>query len=188
MKRRHYLATSTVMAGASLGGCTRLSGEIPLGDPTQKRDEQELHLVYAHEGEEIVTISLDHSPDTPAIRRLYAEIQPSDEITLDDARFRFTPETARPAAIEIYLMPPPKGWYDEFEIYRENEGTVIEVQELGEAEFGNIGFHLLVHGELDSEGDLPPLRIEYELTLSKAGLFGESFGARGGTTIDLDQL
>lgn len=135
-----------------------------------------------------MTVPFTQSPDTPAIRRLYAGIQHSDDTTLDDGRFRFTPETARPAAIEIYLLPPPEGWYDEFEIYRDDERTVIEVHELRDAESGNIGFRLLVHGELDGDGDLPLLRVEHEITLSRDGLLGGTFAAHGGTIVDLDQL
>lgn len=188
MKRRQILATSATIAGVSLSGCSSLAGETALGDPTKEHDDQQLHLVYEHEAEEIVTISFDHSPDRPAIRRLLAGIRHSDDTTLNNGRFRFTPETSEPSAIEIYLMAPPKGWYNEFEIYRENDGTAIAIHELGEAKRGDIGIHLLIHGELDGEGDLAPLRVEHELTLSKDGLFGETFAVDGETTIDLDQL
>lgn len=188
MERRQYLATSGVIASAALGGCTRLSGQTSLGDPTAERDDRELHLVYEREDAEVVTVSFTHSPDRPAIRRLHVGVRHSDNTTLDDGQFRFTPEAARTAAVEIYLLPPPKGWYDEFEVYRDNEETAIAVHGLGDAESGDIGFHLLVHGELDGDGDLPPLRVEHQLTLSEGGLLGETLTAHGETTIDLDQL
>ena len=188
MNRRHYLTTSAVIAGASLGGCTGLSGDTSLDDPIEERDVEELRLVYQHEDEEVVTVSFVHTPDRPAIRRLYAGIEHSDDTTLDDFRFRFTPELAGPSATDIYLLPPPEGWYDEFDVYRKNGETGIQVDKLGKAEFGNIGCHLLVHGELDGDGDLPPLRVEHDLTLSEDSLFGESFAVHGERSIDLDRL
>jgi hypothetical protein len=188
MNRRHYLAASAAVAGTLLSGCAGLTGETTLGSPTEERDDEGLRLVYVHEGEAIATVSFGQEPDGPAIRRLFIGIERADDTTLERFRFRFAPEVEEPYPMEIYLRPSPEGWYEEHEVYRTTEATVVRVDGLGRGKSGTISCQLLVHGELDGGGDLPPLRIEHDLTLSRDDPLGERFAIHGERSVDLDDL
>lgn len=188
MKRRDYLATGAVFAGASLSGCTAIAEEISLENPATETDTSHIRHRYEHGDREIVSVGYGPSPDTPSSRRLRAGIQLADDVTFDEAQFRFTPEVDERIALDLYLKPPPEGWYDNFDIYREDNELSFGLHDLGRAEYGDIAFEILVYRGHDDEGGLPILEIENEITVSADGFFGEVFTTHEHTIVDFDEF
>ncbi len=188
MKRRDYLATGAVLAGASLSGCTAIADDISLEDPATETDGSHIRHKYEHGDREIVSVGYGLSPDTPSSGRLRAGIYPAEDITFDGARFHATPEVDERIALDLYMRPPPKGWYDDFDIYREDNKLSFELRGLGRAEYGDIAFEILVYRGHDDEGGLPVLEFEHEITVSEDGFFGEMFTTHEHTTIDFDEF
>jgi hypothetical protein len=180
--RRQYLAATAGVAGTSLAGCTAFTDETVLETPTEQHDGQSVYYRYEHGDEEILRVSFNTQPETDTIQHLRAYIEQPGDTTLDDYRFRFTPDTTGEVSADIYLHPPRLGHSDEFDTYRDADWTVVS----GEYEDDRrvtTRFDVLVFGDVQSDAGLPPLLIDYEVMLSGDGVLGDTFIARDQQTM-----
>lgn len=182
VNRRQYLAALAGVAGTSIAGCTAFVDERVLEAPTEQRDGQSVYYRYQHHDEEVLRVSFNTLSETGATQllRTYIE-QPSDTI-LDAYRFRFKADPTSEASAEIYLRPPMVGHADEFATYRDNDWAVIEGEYEDERRV-TTRTDLLVFGTGQSERGLPPLLVDYEVTLSREGYLDDKFVARDQQTL-----
>lgn len=171
------------LAGASLAGCTALADETVLEAPTAQQDDQSVYYHYEHEDEVVLRVSFNTQPETPSVQRLRAYIEQPGDTTLDNYRFRFKPETTSEDSADIYLLPPRVDHADEFDTYRDNNWAVVE-GEYGDDRRVTTGIEVLVYGDGQSDTGLPPILIDYEVTLSGAGYLDDTFIARDQKTLD----
>lgn len=187
MNRRQYLATIAGIAGASFAGCTAFADETVLEAPTKQQDGQSVYYHYKHDDEVVLRVSFNIQPETPSVQHLRAYIEQPGDTSLDNYRFRFKPETNSEDSADIYLNPPQVGHSDEFDTYRDNNWAVVE----GEYEDDRrvtTGIEVLVSGDVQSDTGLPPILIDYEVTLSGAGYLADTFIARNQKTVDFQDM
>lgn len=183
MYRRQYLAAIAGVTGTAVAGCTALADETVLEAPTEQHDGRSVYYRYEHDDEEVLRVSFNTQPETAAIHHLRAYIEQPGDTTLDNYRFRFKPDTTGEASADIYLRPPRVGHSDEFDTYRDADWAVVS----GEYEDDRrvtTRFDVLVYGGVQSDEGLPPLLVDYEVTLSGDGVLGDTFIARDQQTMN----
>lgn len=192
MNRRQYAAMSVGVVGGPLAGCTTVAGETELTEPTESREDHSVRFVYDHEGETLARVNFNTRPDTPwkpineipespAFHRLRVGTEQPGDVELDSYRFRFEPVAETP--VNVYLQPPELGHEDTFDTYRDADRTVVGAAYDGGTPVGT-SFEVLVHGGRETATGSALVGVDYELTLSGDGYFGETFLIRDTRSIE----
>ncbi len=183
------------LVGGALAGCTAVTGETELTEPTEAHDDHSVRFAYEHEEETLARVyfnkrpdtpwkSVNKIPDSPAFQRLRVGIEQPGDVSLDTYRFRFKP--AGDGAANIYLHPPELGQEDTFDTYRDADWTILEAGYDDGTRVGT-GFELLVYSDTEGGNDYVSIRADYQLTFSGDGYLGKTFVAGDQITIDLKQ-
>jgi hypothetical protein len=186
---------SVGMVGGALAGCTAVTGETELTEPTESHDDHSVRFAYDHENETLVRVyfnkrpdtpwqSVNEIPDSPAFHRLRIGTEQPGDVRLNTYRFRFKP--AGDGSANIYLHPPALGHEDTFDTYRDADWTIIEAEYDDGTPVGT-GFEILVYSNSENVNDSASIRADYELTLSGDGYLDGSFIAQDQTTIEIEQ-
>lgn len=182
MNRRQYLTAFAGLAGTSIAGCTAFSDDVILGSPIEQHDGQSVYYRYENDDREMLRVSFNMPSETSTTQRLRSYIEQPADTTLSAYRFRFKSAPSNNTTAGVYLRPPMVGHADEFNTYRDNDWAVVE----GEYEDDRrvtTRIEILVVGDSQSEGELPPLLVDYEVILSGDGYLDDKFIARDHQTI-----
>lgn len=174
MKRRRYLATAAGLAGGSIGGCMGLRGEVALESPTRERVDGRVDFIHDRNDTELLVVSFRHRPDAPTLHRLKAVVHPRDT-PITAIRFRFQPDTTRPSTVDVYLRSPADQDID-FEFTRRAQWSVIETT-FTDPRTADTDFDVLLFADGAAVDELPPLRVEYDITLSGTGVLANTVTA-----------
>lgn len=192
MNRRQHAAMSVGVIGGPLAGCTAVTEDTELTEPTESREDHSVRLVYDHEGETLARVNFNTRPDTPwkqvneipaspTFHRLRVGTEQPGDVRLDSYRFRFEPVADTP--VNVYLHPPELGHEDTFDTYRDADWTVMEATYDDGTPVGT-SFEVLVHGSRETATGSVLVRVDYELRLSGDGHLGDTFVVRDSRSIE----
>ncbi len=189
MRRRQYLAAALAGSGAALAGCiSGFTEEVRLNTPNEEASEDMIDLVYEHEGEEILAVTHMHEHLGSQVVQIRSLIQQPQETELESLELSLTPVTAPASGIERYVEPARVDQFDDVEIYREDDSTVIEIDEPSPASTGTSEFNTVL--VLMPGFEEVSVQATHTIELAEDGLFGTKFEVIDSTnlevTVDLD--
>lgn len=189
MRRRRVLAAAASSALLPLAGCSdALSGPTDLGSPEEELDAdgREKHLVFTRGSEEQAVVSIVQRSRPGSLDRrvqFRLHVWHREGLSIDRMRFelRAPPRvTATPA--DVLLQVPDGGPWPEFELRRDEQWTVVDVDGIGDLGDGSLGLDLV----LDPVDDpVDELAVRTEVEFGEAGLVERRYRATADTRFDV---
>lgn len=189
LSRRKYLGGAAILSSVAVSGCTSvLGGEQSLTGPSQERDGPSVLYQWKNDGEDWLELSLTRRADVPGIDRLQVDVvQPQDSV-LGGMEFRIQPAHTADTHADVFIEPPFTGGWESYRFYREDNWTVVDVDDFGPAGGSTVGFEIVIHGDIHGDEVVPAMSVTADFTLSKDSIAGDSYTASLSEKLDLESM
>lgn len=192
MRRRQFLAATTGTGLSTLAGCVDLGREpTSLGSPSEETEKQglEKHLVFTHESDDFVVITLDRRLKSQYPDRLVPirfHVWHRAEVSVDRLLFKIrSPNHPTHLPGSVYVAIPDGGPWPKFDLRKaEDSWTIIGVDDIGTLGDGSMTLDLII----DPIGEtLETLAVETEVDLFESGILQSRYRASTATEFDIGQ-